>query len=102
MDVKPRNYVYNANQESTVESEVIAHAFTPNMRSLISVDSLDDPLTQVKVRNLKIWKRRDDTEYDVVQYVNLYDFDSDNIRAIAVDDSTFALSNGTKVQVWSH
>lgn len=71
------------------------------MRSLISVDSLDDRLTQVKVRNLKIWKRRDDTEYDVVQYVNLYDFDSDNIRAIAVSNSTFVLSNGTKVQVWS-
>jgi len=43
IDVKPRNYVSNATVENLPESKVIAHTFTPNKQTLLSVDALEDP-----------------------------------------------------------
>jgi hypothetical protein len=59
---------------------------------MASVDSLDDPVTCIRIRNLKFWKRNDDKEYDIYQMVNLYDFDQDNVFVCAVSNEAIAVS----------
>lgn len=102
IDVKPRNYIYNANCIKTAQSKVIANCFTPNGTYMASVDSLDDPVTCIRIRNLKFWKRNDDKEYDIYQMVNLYDFDQDNVFVCAVSNEAIAVSQGPRVQVWMY
>lgn len=70
--VKPRNYISNANVSDLPESKVIAYAFTPDRKTMMSVDALDDPKTGVSVRNLKIW-RSQDGEWVLAQFVHIYD-----------------------------
>lgn len=55
LDVKPRNYAFSPT--STCSSNVIAFALSQDEQTLVTLDSLDDPKTLVKVQALKFWRR---------------------------------------------
>ena len=57
LDVKPRNFVSNGNVEELPASQCVAHAFSPDQNSIVTVDLLDDPKTMIKVASLKIWEK---------------------------------------------
>jgi hypothetical protein len=59
LDVKPRNFVSNGAVTELPEAQCIAHAFTTDSKTVLSVDLLDDPKTKVKIASLKIWEIKD-------------------------------------------
>lgn len=73
IDVKPRNYASNANIVDVPVSKVIAYALTPNKTTLLSIDSLNDPRTQIKVMSLKILSNNNSGEWDVAHFAHMYD-----------------------------
>lgn len=77
IDVKPRNYVSNANVVDLPVSKVAAYAFTPDKTTLLSIDSLDDQRTQIKVRGLKIFKNNGSGEWEIAHFAHIYDTTSD-------------------------
>jgi len=75
----------------------VAQAFTPDRKSFLSVDALEDQKTQIKVRSLKIWNFKDGN-WDLIQFVHLYEYGS--VVASAINDTSFAVSIGAVTQIW--
>jgi hypothetical protein len=65
LDVKPRNYVSNGAVGELPASQCIAHAFSPDQNTVLTIDLLDDPKTLIKVASLKIWERKNG-DYELV------------------------------------
>ena len=97
IDVKPRNYASNANVADLPVTKVAAYAFTPDKNTLLSIDSLEDPRTQIKVRSLKIFKNNNSGEWDVAHFAHIYDTNCERIKVSAVSNSCFAVSLGKTI-----
>ena len=65
LDVKPRNFVSNSVVGELPASQCIAHAFSPDKNTVLTIDLLDDPKTLIKVASLKIWEKKD-SDYELV------------------------------------
>lgn len=94
IDVKPRNYVSNANVADLPISKVAAYAFTPDKTTLLSVVNLEDTRTQIKVRSLKILKNNNSGEWEISHFAHIYDTTSDRIKVSSISNTSFAVSLG--------
>jgi len=76
---------------------VAAYAFTPDKTTLLSIDSLDDPRTQIKVRSLKIFKNTNSDEWDIAHFAHIYDTNCERIKVSAISNTCFVVSLGKTI-----